>query len=85
MAVGFGAVDGVQDTIESTTLNEIDRARASLRGIGCSHCKECGDTIPIARRQAMPSAVYCIDCQGDHDGSTVSYYNRRGSKDSQLR
>ena len=43
--------------------------------------------IPQARRNAVPGVRLCVACQSAHDqdaGGTGSY-NRRGSKDSQLR
>lgn len=85
MAVGFAKDDGVNDTIESNINNEIDFARSQLIGVGREDCLDCGNIIPLKRRQAMPNAKYCVQCQSDHDGSSISYYNRRGSKDSQLR
>jgi len=85
MAVGFVKDDGVNDTIESNLMNEIDRARSELMGIGSEYCLDCGEDIPERRRQVMPNACYCIHCQSNHDGSAISSYNRRGSKDSQLR
>ncbi|QZE58840.1 hypothetical protein pEaSNUABM28_00283 [Erwinia phage pEa_SNUABM_28] len=87
MAVGFVKDDGVNDTIEANLNNEIDRARAELLGKGTTHCinPDCGAEIPLMRRVAMPNARYCVACQSSHDGSAVSHYNRRGSKDSQLR
>lgn len=85
MATGFGPADGVQDTILSSLLNEVDRVRAALDGAGSEHCEECGEKIPLPRRKAMPSARYCIACQARHDQGATSHYNRRGSKDSQLR
>ena len=85
MAVGFVKDDGVNDTIETTVNNEIDYARAQLMGVGTERCIECDRKIPLARRKAMPNARYCIECQSGHDGTSHSYYNRRGSKDSQLR
>ncbi|PKM02427.1 MAG: hypothetical protein CVV15_13375, partial [Gammaproteobacteria bacterium HGW-Gammaproteobacteria-5] len=50
-------------------------------------CEECGEKIPEARRQAVPGVRLCIKCQVERDkeGATSSGYNRRGSKDSQLR
>ncbi|WP_297250737.1 TraR/DksA C4-type zinc finger protein [Bosea sp. (in: a-proteobacteria)] len=39
-----------------------------------------------ARRRAMPGARLCVACQSGHDRSAaLSGYNRRGSKDSQLK
>lgn len=85
MAGGFGPADGVQDTIASNLLNEIDRVRAALEGRGREYCEACGEPIPEARRQAMPSARFCVGCQAGHDQGASRLYNRRGSKDSQLR
>lgn len=87
MAVGFGPADGVQDTIESNLMNEIDRARSELQGKGTDYCinPDCGAKIHPMRKLAMPNARYCVNCQSEHDGSAVTLYNRRGSKDSQLR
>ncbi|NQF23332.1 TraR/DksA family transcriptional regulator, partial [Enterobacter hormaechei] len=50
-------------------------------------CEECGDPIPEARRKAIPGVRLCIVCQQEKDSknATHSGYNRRGSKDSQLR
>ncbi|MDH4015078.1 MAG: DksA/TraR family C4-type zinc finger protein, partial [Chromatiales bacterium] len=40
-----------------------------------------------ARREAMPGVHLCVDCQelDDRRHSANAGYNRRGSKDSQLR
>jgi len=51
------------------------------------HCEHCEAAIPAARRQAVPGVRLCVTCQqaqdlGDRAGGG---YNRRGSKDSQLR
>lgn len=85
MAVGFVKDDGVNDTIDATINNEIDFVRSQLLGDGSDDCLDCGCTIPLARRKAVPSASYCVVCQTKHDKSSTSYYNRRGSKDSQIR
>lgn len=86
MAVGFGNVDSFQETIQSTIDNGIDFARNSLpKGESEKYCFDCGHTIPEARRVALKGVKYCITCQEKHDTKIKSYYNRRGSKDSQLR
>ena len=42
--------------------------------------------IPLARRRALPGVRLCVPCQEAHDAeASFSGYNRRGSKDSQLR
>jgi RNA polymerase-binding transcription factor DksA len=52
-----------------------------------THCVECGAEIPDARRTAMPGVRHCVACQAAQDLEVAKFagYNRRGSKDSQLR
>jgi phage/conjugal plasmid C-4 type zinc finger TraR family protein len=63
------------------------RAEPAPAGASLTHCAECGAAIPEARRAAIPGVRLCITCQeADDRGNTASAgYNRRGSKDSQLR
>ena len=63
------------------------RARlAAAAGEGETHCVECGEEIPEGRRRAVPGARTCVACQSGRDARTVTAgFNRRGSKDSQLR
>ena len=46
-----------------------------------------GAAIPQARRNAIPGVRLCVPCQDadDREAAQFSGYNRRGSKDSQLR
>jgi phage/conjugal plasmid C-4 type zinc finger TraR family protein len=88
MATGWAAEGAVQDQIDATVKDGIDRARSRLpQGHGLIHCAECGSEIPEARRSAIPGARLCVACQAANarDGAEFSGYNRRGSKDSQLR
>ena len=88
MAKGFGDEDDVHEQIESTISDEVERARSSLpQGESLTHCEECGEPIPEARREALPGVRLCVACQEEHDREQGpgSLYNRRGSKDSQLR
>ena len=50
-------------------------------------CEDCDAVIPEARRTAVPGVRLCIGCQSELDekNKKSSGYNRRGSKDSQLR
>lgn len=88
MATGWAGDGAVQDQIDATVKDAIQRARSQLpKGPGLTHCEECDTAIPDARRKAMPGVRLCVACQETHDreqGAT-SGYNRRGSKDSQLR
>ncbi|MGY3264487.1 MULTISPECIES: DksA/TraR family C4-type zinc finger protein [unclassified Lysobacter] len=88
MATGWAGDGAVQDQIDATVGDAIRRARSRLpHGPGRSHCEECEAPIPEARRQALPGVRLCVACQELHDAEEhgVSGYNRRGSKDSQLR
>jgi len=88
MAGGFAKDGAVQDQIDATVEDAVSRARDQLpRGESLSHCEECGNVIPEARREAVPGVRLCINCQAEYDAQekVVSGYNRRGSKDSQLR
>ncbi len=87
MATGWAKDGAVQDQIDSTVDDAVRRARDRLP-IGPSRldCEDCGEAIPTARREALPGVRRCIACQAEHDESdSASLYNRRGSKDSQLR
>ncbi|MCY4210063.1 MAG: DksA/TraR family C4-type zinc finger protein [Gammaproteobacteria bacterium] len=74
---------------KSTSVDDaIKRARSRLGGGDSrTHCEECGGAIPAARRQVVPGVRLCIACQSEHDNEQAVFigYNRRGSKDSQLR
>ncbi len=88
MATGWASDGAVQDQIDATVDDAVKRARSQLaRGPGLSRCEECDAEIPEARRQAVPGVRLCIQCQQHHDGEDAAHagYNRRGSKDSQLR
>ena len=88
MAGGFAKDGAVQDQIDATIEDAVSRARDRLpRGESLSHCEECNKSIPEARRAAVPGVRLCITCQAELDAKVkaVSGYNRRGSKDSQLR
>ena len=45
-------------------MNAIAAVRANIgSGPGLTHCAECGDRIPKARRLAVPGVQLCVDCQ----------------------
>ena len=88
MATGWAGDGAVQDQIDATVKDAIKRARNQLpKGPGLSHCEECDAPIPEARRKAVPGVRLCIACQEaeERDETQAGGYNRRGSKDSQLR
>ena len=88
MASGWAGDGAVQDQIQDSINDEVARARRNLpSGESLAHCEECGDAIPQARQKALPGVRLCIACQQAQDAEEAAScgYNRRGSKDSQLR
>ena len=88
MATGWAGDGAVQDQIDATVKDAIKRARSQLpTGAGLERCEECDAPIPEARRKAIPGVRLCVPCQEGRDAEEAgsSGYNRRGSKDSQLR
>ncbi|MEQ8320681.1 MAG: DksA/TraR family C4-type zinc finger protein [Rhodospirillales bacterium] len=87
MASGWAPDGAVQDQIEDSIRDAVQTARARMPvGDSATHCDECEDPIPEARRKAVPGVRTCVQCQSQRDSRIVSSgINRRGSKDSQLR
>jgi phage/conjugal plasmid C-4 type zinc finger TraR family protein len=88
MATGWAGDGAVQEQIDATVKDGIRRARSKLpSGPGLSRCEDCDARIPAARRKAIPGVRLCVPCQETRDAEEAGFagYNRRGSKDSQLR
>jgi phage/conjugal plasmid C-4 type zinc finger TraR family protein len=88
MATGWAGDTAVQDQIDATIDDAVKRARSHLpKGPSLERCEECDKPIPEARRKAVPGVRLCVACQeqADQDAANFAGYNRRGSKDSQLR
>lgn len=89
MATGWAGDGAVQQQIDDSIEDAIRRAREQLpSGPGLTYCQECGEEIPEARRHAIPGVRLCVACQAEADrdqSAATTLYNRRGSKDSQLR
>ena len=88
MAGGWGKQDSVQGQIDASLSDEVQRVRANLpTGQSLKHCEECEAQIPEGRSIALPGVRLCVSCQSklDDDNKSKASYNRRGSKDSQLR
>lgn len=87
MASGWANDDAVNEQINSTIEDAIARARGEIpRGESPMNVKS---AVPPSRRPVgKPFGVrLCIHCQQEKDLQKPAYtgYNRRGSKDSQLR
>ncbi len=88
MAGGFAKDGAVQEQIDASVEDAVQRARSHIpQGESLKHCAECDQPIPEARREAVPGVRLCLQCQTATDAEQASFagYNRRGSKDSQLR
>ncbi len=88
MAGGWTRDGAVQDQIDASVRDAVELARSRLpRGDSAERCEECDEVIPEARRAAVPGVRFCVRCQAVRDEAdrSPSIYNRRGSKDSQLR
>ena len=88
MAGGWSKDGAVQDQIDDSVKDAVALARSQLpQGESLTHCEECGEEIPQARREAVPGVRLCVNCQAEQDSEEkdLQLFNRRGSKDSQLR
>ena len=64
MAVGWSKDGEVQQQIDSTVEEALDRMRREApRGGSLESCELCGEEIPPARREAIPGVRLCVPCQ----------------------
>jgi len=88
VAGGWAKDGAVQDQIDASVADAVAQVRSRLpHGESLKHCEQCGGAIPEARRKAIPGVRLCVSCQTEADAEPVNFsgYNRRASKDSQLR
>jgi len=88
MAGGWSKDGAVQDQIDASVQDAVATARSQMpKGASATLCEECDSAIPEARRKAVPGVQLCVSCQEEYDAAQVKNtgFNRRGSKDSQLR
>ena len=88
MAGGWSKDGAVQDQIDASVADAIEHARRHApKGESARECDDCGEPIPEGRRKAVPGVRLCVACQSGVDATarTHSLFNRRGSKDSQLK
>jgi len=88
MAVGWARNEAVQEQIDASIADAIEHARKHIvEGESLEYCEDCNEIIPEARRLALPGVTRCIECQSEADAKEKYNpgYNRKGSKDSQLK
>lgn len=68
--VGDDAYDGARTeltsklaSIESRELGMVERALQGMRDGHYGQCEVCQKSIPVARLQALPFAMFCVACQ----------------------
>ena len=58
-----GGTDAIVERMEQMTSLFVEQTRKSAyQGESASHCMECGEPIPEARRRAI-ACQYCLPCQ----------------------
>ncbi|PID40892.1 MAG: hypothetical protein CR984_00885 [Proteobacteria bacterium] len=88
MAGGWTRDGGIQEQIDASVSDAVKLARSRLpSGESLLYCENCEEPIPEARRQVIPGVRLCITCQSEEEKQQVvsAGFNRRGSKDSQLK
>jgi phage/conjugal plasmid C-4 type zinc finger TraR family protein len=88
VATGWAKDGAVQEQIDASIADALADVRSRLpQGASRARCEECDEEIPEARRRAVPGVRLCVACRqaADERAQSRSLYNRRGSKDSQLR
>lgn len=88
MAGGWTSDGAVQDQVDASLDEALQLARLRLpSGESEYFCVECDEPIPQKRRLALKGVRLCVACQSENEkiSKIQSTYNRRGSKDSQLK
>jgi DnaK suppressor protein len=80
------AMDTAQDEIssqlvevESRELSQIEEALTRFKDGGYGDCDICNKPIPIARLQAVPYAVTCIECARTQESHSSRLYGENYS------
>ena len=64
MATGWARDGAVQDQIDASVADAVEKARRRLpQGDSLCLCEECAKPIPAGRRQAAAGVRLCVVCQ----------------------
>lgn len=55
---------------DRTNLLQIDRALSKIADGSFGKCEDCGGSISPKRLEARPFALYCIECQEEHEADS---------------
>ncbi|ELY2040148.1 TraR/DksA family transcriptional regulator [Enterobacter ludwigii] len=56
-------IDQANELVEHRLQLAIQKHRIDQNAVSAEHCSECGESIPVARRVAMPGCKTCASCQ----------------------
>lgn len=71
---GYGSVDDESERAMIRVEELVALSRSLLpTGPGTSHCTDCGEPIPEARRRVMPSARHCVYCKDKRHDTRPTY------------
>ena len=54
-----------EEEMRADALADFERRQAPTADASAEQCKCCGETIPEARRLALPGVQTCVECQRD--------------------
>ena len=74
MAGGWSRDGAVEEQIEASVAEAIERARTNLAPArpSASECDECGEPIPERRREAVPGVRLCVECASGRDKAAAT-------------
>lgn len=49
----------------------VENAKKLRPAVGRIFCDECGEEIPLARREAMPGCIRCVECQTEFENGGI--------------
>lgn len=71
--MSYGSVDGAEFGAQQAHVEDsltIQRLSRPPQHNDTGDCLECGEEIPLARRQLIPRCNFCVSCQEDKDKSS---------------
>jgi RNA polymerase-binding transcription factor DksA len=88
MAGGWYKDGAVQEQIDADVADAVSQIKKKqTSGPSRNHFEECDAPIPEARQRAIEGVRFCVACQEliDQSETSTAEFNRRASKDRQLR
>lgn len=58
-------IDQASALEEMMREHAIQAHRINRDAVSATHCVECDEELPEARRKAYPGCTMCVDCQGE--------------------